>query len=120
MQMRTLATTLLLALGTGCISGSAERGVPVARSSTDDDSVGTTTRGDALQRLGPPWQVLTSKDGSAFDYRLERTEASGLILLLYNARTETIDYDRAVFCFDQDGLLVERAAGATTERRSRS
>jgi len=110
MQLRALATTLLLALGTGCISSSAERGVPAVWSSTDDYSVGTTTRRDVLERLGPPSQILTSKDGSAFYYLLERTEARGLILLIYNTRTETTDYDRAVFFFDQEGVLVEWSA----------
>ena len=107
MITRLLLSTLLGCLAAGCISSSAERGVPVTWTSVDDLEVGTTTRSDVLDRLGPPSQILTSQRGSAFYYLLERTDISGLILLVYNTRTERTDYDRAVFFFDEAGVLQD-------------
>ena len=98
---------LLLALLSACISSTAERGVPVTWKTLPEFEAGISTRRDVLDRLGPPSQILTTQEGSAFYYLLERTEAKGLILLVYNTRTEMTDYDRAVFFFDEEGLLVE-------------
>lgn len=104
---RLLFAGLLLTLLSACISSTAERGVPATWETLPDFEVGVSTRRSVLDSLGPPSQILTSQDGSAFYYLLERTEASGLILLVYNTRSERTDYDRAIYFFDEDGVLQE-------------
>ena len=95
----------------GCINMRSERGVAASWNEPGQDAFapGRTSRTEVLDRLGPPSQIITLEGGSAFYYLLERTRAKGLILLVYNTRSEETTYERAVFFFDADGLLVEYA-----------
>ena len=77
--------------------------------STADFVRGETTRAELLERLGPPSQILSMESETAFYYVLESIHSKGMILLVYNTTSETADYDRAVFFFDDDGVLTDFA-----------
>lgn len=104
------ALTPILLFLASCISSEAQRGVaPTWREGELSFEQGATNRAEVLERLGPPSQILSLENGSAFYYLLETTEAKGFVLILYNKRKEKTDYDRAVFFFDKAGLLTEWA-----------
>jgi len=96
-----------------CINANSDRGVKAAWNKVEAGAFvdGQTTRGEVLELLGPPSQILSLGEETAFYYMLEQTSSSGVILILYNDRTEKTSYDRAVFFFDRDGVLTEHAFG---------
>lgn len=107
----TARIVLLGALITGCINTRSTRGVePLwAEVEMSEFVSGETTRGDVMNKLGVPSQILSLDDGSAFFYMLENTRAQGMILLVYNQRKESTRYDRAVFFFDENEVLTDFA-----------
>ncbi len=107
----SLALAAAVSVGPGCIRNSSRRGIEPVWMELDPASfvVGTTTRADVLARVGVPSQVLALEDGTALYYLLERSRADGLILLLYNQRVESSYFDRAIFFFDDAGVLTEFA-----------
>jgi outer membrane protein assembly factor BamE (lipoprotein component of BamABCDE complex) len=113
MTTRFLPVLLALATAPACINMSSERGIEATWNKVTADAFvpGETTRNDVLELLGPPSQILSLQDGSVFYYMLEQTESNGVILILYNDRNEKTTYDRAVFFFDEDGVLTEHAFG---------
>lgn len=110
----TLFVALALALTCSCINSRTERGVEPLWNEVGPEAFepGRTTRGDVLDLLGPPSQILSLSEGSAFYYMLERTHSKGLILGVYNRRSEQSTYDRAVFFFDQQELLSDYSLSA--------
>jgi len=113
-RMLRIALALAAAAAlSACVNTSSKRGVPTAWKKVGANAFveGETTRKDVLELLGPPSQILSLGDETAFYYMLERTNGEGVILILYNDRTETTSYDRAVFFFDRDGVLREHAFG---------
>ena len=109
-----LGLALLPILFSSCIRARSDRGVEARWHEIDPASFqsGTTTRREILDLLGPPSQILSFEGGTAFYYLLETTQSNGTILLVYNVRNEETSYDRAVFFFDEEGLLSDFA---TTE-----
>jgi len=100
-----------LALTLGCINTESNRGVEARwhEPGVAEFVPGQTTRNEVMAALGPPSQILTLGEGTAFYYMLELNEASGLILLVYNTRKERTTYDRAVYFFDADDVLTDFA-----------
>lgn len=101
--------TLLLLVAVGCASWKGEKGVV---NKWRDESVppfekGRTTQSEVVEALGPPSQVIGLNDGVVFYYMLENTKGSGLFLLIYNTRDVSIRYDRAIFFFDENGILTD-------------
>lgn len=111
MRHRLLLLVLLLPATLGCIRARSDRGVEARWHELDPSALqaGTTTRAEVLELLGPPSQILSFEGGSAFYYLLETTQASGMILIVYNDREEETSYDRAVFFFDEAGVLTDFA-----------
>lgn len=68
---------------------------------------GQTTQSDIMQALGPPSQVIGLRDQTVFYYLRERRKGNGAILLVYNWLTEDVTYDRAIFFFDEKGVLQD-------------
>ena len=101
------ATLVALFLGS-CSVGSTQSGVSNywrEEGMLDGMDVGKTTMSDVLDRFGPPSQLVELNDGALLYYLLERTESSGLFLVVYNTQTIRVKYDRAAFLFDKNGVL---------------
>jgi hypothetical protein len=101
--------TLFLVASAGCASWKGEKGVV---NKWRDKSVpafekGQTTQSDVMKALGPPSQMIGLNDGVVFYYMLEKTKGSGLFLLIYNTRDVAITYDRAIFFFNENGVLTD-------------
>jgi hypothetical protein len=96
-----------------CINTKSERGVEAVWRTVEAGAFadGETTRGEVLELLGPPSQILSLEGETAFYYMVEKTHAKGLILIVYNDRKERTVYDRAVFFFDDEDVLIEHAFG---------
>nr|WP_321258738.1 hypothetical protein [uncultured Pseudodesulfovibrio sp.] len=99
------ATTLFGA----CTNYTRERGVENTWRSIDLSQIvpGTTTQMEIVKQLGPPSQIIDLKAGPAFYYLAEQTQGGGVILILFNHMDEKITYDRAVFFFDAQGVLLD-------------
>ena len=68
---------------------------------------GQTTQSDIIEVLGPPSQVIGLRDQTVFYYLRERRKGNGAILLVYNWLNENVTYDRAIFFFDNNGVLLD-------------
>jgi len=68
---------------------------------------GQSTQSDIIEALGPPSQVIGLRDQTVFYYLRERRKGNGAILLVYNWLSENVTYDRAIFFFDENGVLQD-------------
>ncbi len=95
----------------GCVQFSGKRGVEV---SWQPEAIaqlekGKSTREDVMSLLGPPSQVISLEDETVLYYLFEKSRGEGVILILYNRFDRATDYDRAVFFFDKNDVLIEYA-----------
>lgn len=109
MNVTRLSVMVLALFLTACAQYKSERGVEVAwdESTLASFEQGVTTRGDVMEALGPPSQLLSLGDETVLYYLNESSNGKGLILVLYNRFEVDADYDRAVFIFDADDRLAD-------------
>lgn len=110
---KSFFAALLLVVGAlfqgGCTTFRSEKGVV---NKWRDPSLaafepGRTTASDVLKVLGPPSQLIALNNETIYYYLYEKRKGRGLILLLYNSIKETIAYDRAIFRFDAESVLLD-------------
>ena len=65
-----------------------------------------------MDALGPPSQIVTLPDGTAFYYLREFGQGNAIMLLLYNQGTARFQYDRAIFFFDGENRLTDYSYSA--------
>jgi hypothetical protein len=70
---------------------------------------GVTTQDNVLAQLGPPSQIIALPNRTVFYYLLEKATGNLMFLILYNQANTTITYDRAIFFFNDNGILEEYA-----------
>ena len=104
-----VATVFVCIALIGCVSVGKQQGVA---NKWRDPSLapfekGKTTESDVIKALGPPSQLINLKDQTVFYYLREKSVAKGLILLIYNQASVQVAYDRAIFFFDDNGVLTE-------------
>lgn len=111
MSRRVIAVLLLgiCVVFHGCASVKAERGTEnlwrdPAVASWD---VGKTTEQDVLNALGPPSQLIALQDETVYYYMLEEARTKIMILIVYNQARARVNYDRAMFIFDKQGVLTK-------------
>jgi len=109
---RLTLAALILALAMalpGCASYQRSQGVAnLWRDSSVPPPVkGQTTESEIIQALGPPSQIIGLGDQTVFYYLTERRKGKVAILLLFNWLEEDTSYDRAIFFFDEKGVLQE-------------
>jgi hypothetical protein len=104
-----LVAGLIMWASTGCARFSTERGVESLWREADIPAfkAGLTTQSDIMKALGPPSQIISLNDGSVFYYLREKGAGQGVILLIYNEVRYMVDYDRAIFFFDTEGVLAD-------------
>ena len=100
-----------LALLQACVSFSSVDGVDNVWREVPLDSFqpGVTTQAEVLDQLGPPSQLINLDSGVVFYYLAEKGSGSGKILIVWNSRQEMTTYDRAIFFFDENGVLEDAA-----------
>ena len=94
----------------GCFNLSDQQGVDNlwrVESNLSDIEKGKTSQEEIIKLFGPPSQIINLDEGSVFYYLLQRKEGRGVFLLLYNFRDEEIIFDRAIFFFNDQGVLTE-------------
>ncbi|MGD9388046.1 MAG: hypothetical protein PVI87_07440 [Gammaproteobacteria bacterium] len=106
-----LLTVFCLALLQACVSFSSVDGVDNVWREVPLDSFqpGVTTQAEVLDQLGPPSQLINLDSGVVFYYLAEKGSGSGKILIVWNSRQEATTYDRAIFFFDDNGVLEDAA-----------
>ena len=103
---------LVLASGLyGCSNWSEYAGVEnVWRSASIPEwEPGETKADDVIDALGPPSQLINLQSQSVYYYMREHVSGKGYYLLFYNQSRKTTRYDRAVFFFDENGVLERYA-----------
>ena len=106
---RLLVAALCSAALAGCVQFKNKRGVEVAWQSDVVNTMqrGKTTRGDVLDKLGPPSQVISLEEETVLYYLFEKAEGEGMILIVYNTIDIETRYDRAIFFFDENDVLTD-------------
>ena len=106
---RAAGVAILGLVLSGCTSYTRMRGVENTwRDPTIAAPVaGETTQAQVIDRYGPPSQIIGLEDQTVFYYLTERNKGSGTILIFYNWLNEKVTYDRAIFFFDAQGVLVD-------------
>ena len=105
-----MATLLLGAWSlAGCASYESYQGV---NTPFEDENIpvwvrGESTRGDVLDQLGPPSQIIALNGGSVFYYLRERGQGTAKVFIIYNTGEKTVEYDRAVFFFNENEVLTD-------------
>ena len=107
MIYQTLIAIMLTSFLLGCVNYSRDSGVENLCRQPQTFTNGTTTSQQVLTALGPPSQVLSIGKKTIYYYLKEQVTREGLILLIYNETTEVSVFDRAMFIFDQQGVLVD-------------
>lgn len=98
---------LLLTLLGGCVNYNRDSGVENLWRKPQSFAKGETNSQQVLAALGPPSQVLAVGEQTIYYYLKEQVTREGLILLIYNETTEVSVFDRAIFIFDQTGVLID-------------
>ena len=106
-----LATLLFIPVVTGCVSKRSEMGV---ENSWRDPSPpafekGRSTQSDVMRSLGPPSQVIALQEQTLFYYLREQSRSKAVYLVVYNQTRQRINYDRAIFFFNKQGVLTDFA-----------
>ena len=104
-------TALFLIAAVGCATWTDQKGVI---NKWRDDSVppfekGRTTQSDVIEALGPPSQVIALKDQVILYYLYEDMEGRAALFILFNWIKQRHRYDRAIFFFNEERILVEYA-----------
>jgi len=103
----TIPLILLITLLSGCVNYSRDSGVENLWRQPHTFNNGATTSQQILTALGPPSQVLAVGNQTVYYYLKEQVTRQGLILLLYNETTEVSTFDRAIFFFNEQGILED-------------
>jgi len=104
-----LAFSLYLC-STACFTLSDQQGVDNlwrVESKVESIEEGKTTQNDIIKLFGPPSQIINLDNGSVFYYLLQEKKGKGMFLLLFNFKDEKVSYDRAIFFFDNEGILTD-------------
>jgi len=106
--LKVLLFSLVL---TGCVNFASVDGVDNAWREVplDQFQEGVTTQADVLAKLGPPSQLISLDKQVVFYYLAQQNTGKGQIFIVWNQMSEENLYDRAIFFFDQDGLLTDVA-----------
>ena len=99
---------LSISLLQACVMYDNKRGVEVNwdANALSQLSEGKSTRKDVLELLGPPSQIISLHDESAFYYLFSDSAAKGFVTMFYNRVDIETTYDRAVFFFDSNDVLT--------------
>ena len=97
----------LVVLLTGCANWDGYAGVENSWRAEDVPvwKPGETTAAEVAEVLGPPSQLIPLHDETVFYYMREGKDGSALLLLVWNTGTQVTQYDRAIFFFDDRGIL---------------
>jgi len=104
-----LFTLLSVLIFSGCFTLSDQQGVDNlwrVESNISGLDKGKTTQNEVIELFGPPSQIINLDNESVFYYLLQKKEGKGVFLLLYNVKDEKIIYDRAIFFFNDQGVLT--------------
>ncbi len=103
-------TFIIALLFSSCFTVSDQQGVDNLwreESRAQDITEGITNQNEIIKLFGPPSQIINLDTGSVFYYLLQEKRGKGAFLLIYNFKTERVNYDRAIFFFNKDGVLTD-------------
>jgi hypothetical protein len=109
--IRPLLQILLAMTLSGCANWHEDAGVENYWRADDAPrwEPGNTTSDDVMAFLGPPSQIVDLQNQLVFYYMKESVSGQGYYFLFYNTSESQTRYDRAIFFFDPDGVLVRYA-----------
>jgi outer membrane protein assembly factor BamE (lipoprotein component of BamABCDE complex) len=94
-------------LSAGCASWDGYAGVDNRWRAEDVPAwePGKTKAAEVVNFLGPPSQLIPLHDETVFYYMREGKDGKALLLLVWNQGSQVAEYDRAIFFFDEKGVL---------------
>ena len=100
-----------VAMGFGCANRQSQMGVENMWRADPAPAfeIGATTQSEVMKTLGPPSQVIALGDQTLFYYLREQQKLQSLSVIIYSHSRERIMYDRAIFFFDDKGVLRDFA-----------
>jgi hypothetical protein len=106
-----LAAAVLAAGLAGCVSKRSEMGVENTWRGPSPPSFekGRSTEDDVMRALGPPSQVIALPEQTLFYYLREQSRTKAIYLIIYNQTRQEIIYDRGIFFFNKQGVLMDFA-----------
>lgn len=108
MVRKIIVLLVICAFFAGCTMGYRNVGTPDKWQQIKASlKIGVTTEANLLELLGPPslMDVRHMKKQKVYYYWVERLKNKSIYLLVYNYWRVDIKYDRAMFVFDENGLL---------------
>lgn len=104
--MKTSLVFLACVVLLGCTMGSRDVGAS-QQWSFEKIQINTTTEKQVLELFGPPSliDIKSMKDRTIYYYWVEKLKNRSLYLLFYNYWRIDIQYDRAMFIFNKNGIL---------------
>ena len=105
----------------GCFTLSDKQGVDnLWREQAKIEAIeeGKTTQNEVIELFGPPSQIINLDDGIIFYYLLQEKRGRGMFLLLFNFKNEVVSYDRAIFFFDNEGVLTDYGVSVENVERN--
>ena len=104
---QVIISLLLISLLSACVNYNRDSGVENLWRQPQSFDNGVTTSQEVLVALGPPSQVLSVGKQTIYYYLKEQVTREGLILIVYNETNEIATFDRAIFFFNEQGVLVD-------------
>ena len=106
-----LTSLLVLLLLVGCASWESDKGVETIwrQPAHQDWKSGKSTDADVIDALGPPSQIIALDDKTVFYYMHEKSKGRAYIFILWNKSEQAVYYDRAIFFFNKQGVLLKHA-----------
>lgn len=109
--MRAAAIFATILTLSACASWNEDAGVENHWRSPDTPEwqAGKNTNQEVMERLGPPSQIIDLGDQVVYYYMKENVQGAGYYFLVYNTSESSTKYDRAIFFFDREGLLIRHS-----------
>jgi hypothetical protein len=109
--MKLLTRLAIIVMMFSCVAGCAVFGTnreyqPFDTGKLDNVTVGKTTAREVAQAFGAPSQVVKLVNGNAYIYERAVAKGTGLWLVLVSFGNYETQYDRLVFFFDMDNILI--------------
>lgn len=107
----SLTGLLVLLLLASCASWESDKGVETIwrQPAHQDWKSGKTTDADVINALGPPSQIIALPDQTVFYYMHEKNTGKAYVFIIWNQTKQAVEYDRAVFFFNKQGVLLKYA-----------
>jgi hypothetical protein len=117
MHRLLILLTLPLLIG-GCFMGKSKDASPLETNAAQQITVGSTTKAEVLDRLGPPNKILKLHESEAMVYEHVVTKNSALFLFIVTLYRTDRQKDAVTVIIDKEGIVSAVGAKAEADEAS--